>query len=114
MIHAINPRLAAYPSAYGHAFDAPPPLRRKITELGTLLRPPFLRRYTYRVRTRWSRAKRGGQLYFLEPRYLAAVLDKEFPYLRRFFQIDRLQDTEQFRRVCTLELLFQRIAAVVD
>jgi asparagine synthase (glutamine-hydrolysing) len=112
MIRAVNPRLAAYPSAYGHAFDAEPSLRRRLGEQVSMLRPLWVRRYGYRVRSR-SRGS-AARPYFLETPYLRTVLDSSFPFMRRYFHVERLLDVEQFRRACTLELLFQRIDPIVD
>jgi asparagine synthase (glutamine-hydrolysing) len=113
MIRAVNPRLASYPSAYGHAFDSEPSRRRKLGESVSMLRPLWVRRYGYRVRSRLI-GRRRAPPYFLEPDYLRTVLDPTFPFMRQFFRLDRLIDVEQFRRACTLELLFQRIDASVD
>src|SRR5262249_46598041 len=52
LIRRIDPRLAAYPSAYGFAFDAPPPLSVRARYALTSLRPTWLRRYAFRVRHR--------------------------------------------------------------
>jgi len=36
------------------------------------------------------------------------VLDSSFPYLRRYFHLERVCDAHQYNRVCTLEYLFQK------
>lgn len=110
MIRSISPALAAYDSAYGHNFMGPPPRARKIKDLSTLLRPPELRRFTYRLHKR----SRDSWAYYLKPPYIAEILDHDFDHMRRFVEIDQVADSEQFARLCTLEYLFQRVGAVYD
>ena len=74
--------------------------------MATLLRPPFVRRYTYRMRTRLSRG--GPAPYFLKPQYMGKVIDQDFPFMSRFFRVREVKDAWQYNRLCTLEYLFQR------
>ncbi|MBT5047952.1 MAG: hypothetical protein HOM58_05575 [Rhodospirillaceae bacterium] len=108
MIQSISPTLAAYESAYGHNFSASPPHARKIKDLSTLLRPPELRRFTYRLHKR----SRDSWAYYLKPAYIAEILGNNFEHMGRFVQVDQIADGEQFARICTLEYLFQRVDAV--
>ena len=55
LIRRADPRLAAYPSSYGHDFSGSPPLSRKLIDYGTYLRPHRLRRVSYRVQHRLRR-----------------------------------------------------------
>ena len=50
LIRRADHRLARYSSVYGHDFDSPPPLSRRFADYATYLRPPWLRRHTYRLR----------------------------------------------------------------
>lgn len=50
LIQRVDHRLARYSSVYGHDFDSQPPLFRRIADYATYLRPPLLRRHTYRLR----------------------------------------------------------------
>ena len=104
MIRMISPTLAAYDSDYGHNFDGDPPLRRKCKDLSTILRPPELRKYTYRL----HRRTRDNWPYYLGRDYIDAILPDGFPYMNQFFDVDRIGDAEQFSRICTLEYLFHR------
>jgi asparagine synthase (glutamine-hydrolysing) len=104
LIRAINPRLAAYQTVYGHGFAGEPPLRRILKDLRTYARPPVLRRFTYR----WKHRRPGVRPYWLGDDYVGRVLDLDFPYARRLFQVTRVCDNEQYNRICTLELLFER------
>jgi hypothetical protein len=36
------------------------------------------------------------------------VLDLEFPYANRLFDVSRVCDNEQYNRICTLELLLEK------
>jgi hypothetical protein len=40
------------------------------------------------------------------------VLDPSLPYLRRFFDVDRVHRVLHYKRICTLELLFEKCSAV--
>jgi asparagine synthase (glutamine-hydrolysing) len=104
MIRHISPALARYDSVYGHDFAGAPPLRRILKDMTTLLRPPELRRYTYR----WHKRTRDSWPYFLRPPYLDAALEGGFAYMGRYFAVDRVMDAEHFARLCTLEYLFRR------
>jgi asparagine synthase (glutamine-hydrolysing) len=101
MIAAIHPRLASYPSAYGHTFSGRVPVKRRLKDSMTLFRPPLLRRFSYQVQRRFSRL--GPRPYFLGENYLNAALPGGFTYMSDFFRMDRLSDWSQFNRVCTLE-----------
>jgi asparagine synthase (glutamine-hydrolysing) len=100
LIAALDPRLAGYPSCYGHDFLSPPPLERVVSEWRATVRPPIHYRFTSRPES--------ARPYYLEPPYLGAVFDGAFPYLRRFFHLDRIRDAFQYTPICTLEYLFQK------
>ncbi|HXV76643.1 MAG TPA: hypothetical protein VD788_10020, partial [Candidatus Polarisedimenticolaceae bacterium] len=104
LIRRIDPRLAGYPSVYGHPFAAPPPLGRRVKELLSIARPPLLRRYLYRIKYR--RPQPRGR--YLDDRFVHRVVDPGFPFLSRFFKLDRINDPAVYNRVCTLEYLFER------
>ena len=104
LIREINPRLAAYDTVYGHGLADDPPLKRILKDLKTYARPPLLRRFTYRLKNR----RPAPRPYWLGDDYLGRVIDLEFPYARRLFEVARVCDNEQYNRICTLEYLFQR------
>lgn len=110
MIRSVSPALADYNSAYGHNFTGPPPISRRLKDLSTLLRPPELRRLTYRLHKR----SRDHWAYYLKPPYIAEILNGDFGHMRQFVDVDQIADGEQFARICTLEYLFQRVDAVLD
>ncbi len=107
MIRQLNPHLAAYPSVYGHGFDADPPLSAILRAQASYLRPPFLRRLSYRLQHR----RKSPQPYFLSETYLASVMDSTFPYLRQLFKIERIHDEDAFNRIATIEFLCQQYNA---
>jgi asparagine synthase (glutamine-hydrolysing) len=107
LIQAINQTLAQYPSVYGHNFAEEPPLARILSDYSTILRPPFLRRYTYRIRNRWAH-RPAARSYYLSDNYLCTVVDIAFPYMSAFFHVDKLAESRAFNRCCTLEYLFER------
>ncbi|MCP5366095.1 MAG: hypothetical protein H6907_18225 [Hyphomicrobiales bacterium] len=107
MIAAVDRRLAGYPSDYGHDFLTPPPLKRRLKDLTTLLRPPRLRRHLYRLKTH----TRAGWPYFLGDDYVGRVVDPAFPRMGRFMKVAAVADPAQYNRLCTLEYLFQTLGA---
>jgi hypothetical protein len=101
LIHAVDPRLAAYPSAYGHDFAHPPPLGRVARERMTMLRPCWLRRHTFRLKWR----KPAARPLVLSDAYVGKAIDLSFPVMSRFFDPARIHENGQYNRLCTLELL---------
>ena len=104
MINAINPLLAAYQTVYGHGLAGDPPLQRILKDLKTYIRPPIVRRFTYRLKHR----RPVPRPYWLSDDYVGRVLDLEFPYARRLFDMTRVCDNEQYNCICTLELLLEK------
>ena len=100
MIAKADPALAAYPSAYGCSFDGEPPLSYRLKYLATYLRPPSLRRFTYRLRRQPPMPRQ------LQPPYREAVLG-EIGYIQDYLQVERLTDPGQLNRALTAEYLFQ-------
>ena len=103
MIEAVSPALAAYPSDYGHSFIGTPPLKRLLKDQMVYMRPPRLRRLTFRLKHR----KPPERPYWLSEPYLRRVIDPDAPYMRQFFNIDRINSLDHLNRIYTLELLFQ-------
>ena len=46
--------------------------------------------------------------YWLSDDYVGRVINLEFPYARRLFDMARICDNEQYNRICSLEFLFER------
>lgn len=103
MIEAVSPALAAYPSDYGHSFVGTPPLKRRLKDRTIYMRPPRLRRLTFRLKHR----NPPERPYWLSEAYLKRVIDPDAPYMREFFNIDRVNSLDHLNRIYTLELLFQ-------
>jgi asparagine synthase (glutamine-hydrolysing) len=106
MIRRLNPRLAAYPSLYGHNFAADPPIGYRLGMQWSYLRPPWLRRQLYR----WQRRGTGRRPYYLRPPYLEAVIDPSFPHTSPLFRIGSISDPRIVARVASVEFVCQRIA----
>lgn len=101
LIRRVDHRLADYPSIYGHDFRGPPPPSRRFFDYATYLRPPWLRRYTYRLKHGYRRPPHR-QGYLARP-YREAALPGEDVTLRRLFRLNRVRDDEQFARILSLE-----------
>jgi hypothetical protein len=108
MIERLDSRIARYPSGYGYRFCDPPPLRHRAKNWLTLFRPPWLRRYSYRLRF----AKPRPLPPFLTPGCLENLMDASMPYMRRYFHPDRVYDPDAFNRIATMEYIFQRYVAL--
>ena len=65
LMRRLNPRVAAYPSVYGHSFAEDPPLSHRLKAQLSYRRPAFLRRFAYRIRQR----RKEPPPYFLERDY---------------------------------------------
>ena len=100
LIRRIDSRLAGYRSAYGHDFSRSPPPSRRLSDYWTYLRPPWLRRYTYRLR-HFRRA--GDWPDYLGPAYREAVLPGGAMMLSRLLRIEKVADHAQFARILSLE-----------
>jgi asparagine synthase (glutamine-hydrolysing) len=111
LIRRADPRLARYPSAYGHDFAGAPPLSRRLADYATYLRPPWLRRYTYRVKH--LRRRRGDWPGYLASPYREAVLPGGATHMRRLFRLDRVADPDQFARILSLEYAIRHFDARV-
>ena len=100
LIRRIDSRLAGYRSIYGHDFSQSPPPSRRLSDYLTYLRPPWLRRYTYRLK--YFRRPDDWSVYLASP-YRDALLPGGIAILRRLFQLDRVVDQEQHQRILSLE-----------
>lgn len=107
LINSFSPSLAGFPSDYGYALNAPVTFKRKLKDYSTILRPPLLRKYTYRLK----KTSRENWQYFLGDDYIKTILPNGFEIMPVFFNLDLATDAEQFKRICTLEYLFQYLNA---
>lgn len=109
LIAAIDPKLAAYPSAYGHSFIASPPLGRRLADWLTYIRPPQLRRLSYRVK---NRARKRMLPRIMQPEFRSHYLPDGFPVMESYFRMDLVADPEQMGRIMTLEYLARQCGVV--
>lgn len=100
LIRRIDNRLAQYPSIYGHDFSEAPPISRRISDYWTYLRPPWLRRFTYRLRSFYPP---GQSPAYLALPYQEAVIPGGIDLLRCLFQLERVWDPAQRARIMSLE-----------
>lgn len=109
MMRRADPVLAAYQSNYGHGFDRDTPLPAAArTMLFDYLRPMRFRGNSFRIKAMLSRTEPLPQ--WLSPPFLDCVLVPGFPYMSRYFRVDRVSSQSQFARLCTLEYLFQTLS----
>ncbi|HTV46353.1 MAG TPA: hypothetical protein VMF05_13665 [Stellaceae bacterium] len=111
LIRRIDRRLAGYRSVYGHDFGRAPPLSRRVADYTTYLRPPWLRRYTYRLKY----VRRPGRDWpgYLARAYREAVLPGGTTMLDRLFRLDRVGDAAQYARILSLEYALRRFGSRV-
>lgn len=109
LIRMADARLAAYPSVYGYDFSGPPPVLGRLGNLGTYIRPPWLRRFSYRVKNRLGR--RAVPYLYLDRPYLDAVLPGRLDAMGRFFRLEQVRDPAQIARILSLEYLVRQFGA---
>ena len=107
LIRRIDSRLAGYRSIYGHDFNRSPPPSRRLSDYWTYLRPPWLRRYTYRLKHLRRSGDWPGYLAFA---YREAVLPDGTAILQRLLQIENVVDYAQFARILSLEYALRQFA----
>ena len=105
LINKISPTLASYMSDYGHDFSGTIPFKRKLKDWATLIRPTWLRKYTYRMK----KHSKQGWPYYLGDDYMAKVLPNGWCFMPEFFDMNKVNDLGQFKRIATLEYLFQKL-----
>lgn len=104
MIGRLSRSLAGYRTIYGYKPEEPVTLKSMVSSLATILRPPILRKWAYRLRFLKSKPRP----YYLSPDYLETVIDSSFPYLSRYFHISKINDPDVLNRVATMEYICQR------
>lgn len=105
LIVRVSPRLAAYPSNYGHGFDRPPPLRRRLADSLTLYRPPRLRKWAFRAKSRFGH--RAPLPPALSEPFLKAVLPDGPVLVRRYLNPERIIQADQVQRLWSAEYLLR-------
>lgn len=103
LIRRADRRLAEYPSGYGHDFSGAPPLTRRFADYGTYLRPPWLRRFAYRVKHRAPGITEWPD--YLSKEYRDAALPHGVQQVNALFQLDQVSDPAQLARILSLEYL---------
>ena len=110
MIALADPKLAAYPSAYGFSFAGPPPARYRFKAALDRWRPMALRANAYRLRNRRPAAP---PLYLSEP-YRRAVLGPRFELVTRYIDPAKATDGRQLNRIASLEYLLRRLGGRLE
>lgn len=108
MIREINPRLAAYESAYHQNFSGRPSAFHIARDVLTYLRPPWVRRYSQRIQERCGLRRPVPKIGVFSQKYLEHVIDPEFPRVSGFVDPNKFPEHGQFNRACTLEYFLQR------
>ena len=110
LLNAIDPQLAAQPSAYGHDFAGAPGRKHRFGEWSTRIRPVWVRQHTYALRRRLGPMgdEHGG---LLSPDYMNRVIDPDFPAMRHFFRMDAITDSGLWRRIANLEYLAAKLGS---
>jgi len=111
LIRRVSPKLASYPSAYGHDFLTPPPFKEQVkTTLGQA-RPPFLRRLSFRIKRRLGAEER--RLYTTQD-YVNAVFGEADFVTSALFRLDRIRDPDHWNRLLTVEYVARMLGAKVS
>jgi len=105
LVRKADLTLAGYPSIYGHDFITDPTIGRMARDYMTILRPAFMRKLSYRLRSRFYHRSTD---YALSEEYLNSAIDAALPEMRRYFNVERVRSASELNRICTLEYLFER------
>lgn len=111
LIRKIDPGLARYRTVYGARVDSPR-LTTRIDEAGTLMRPIWMRKMSFAMKARLA-PQRDGHGGLLDAGHLGAVIDPEFPVMRRYFRPEAFRDDGLLRRVAIMEYMVQRLGSKV-
>lgn len=111
LIRRIDPSLARYRTVHG-ADPFSPYWRSRVDEATTRMRPVWLRKLSYRLRSRlWRHSDGHGGL--LDRAHLGAVIDLGFPVMRAYFKPENFRDDGLLRRVALMEYLVERLGSKV-
>lgn len=102
IIERVYPRLARYPTVYGFRPADGPSLTYRLKMQFSLRRPPWLRRYSYRMQRR--RQPPITLPAWLSEGIVAAGLDPRLPAMSEFFRIGDIRDLDLYNRIATMEL----------
>lgn len=106
LIKKLSPKLADCSSDYGYSFNQEPPLKYKLkTQIITYQRPVFLRKLSYTIQNRRSKANPPK---FLSNDYLKKIIDINFHYMSDFFKSIDTMDAEVLNRLVTVEYIAQK------
>src|SRR6185437_16957348 len=111
LINLIDTRLASHPSNYGHDFRRRPPIRRIVRDWGTYLRPPAIRRMTFRLKHRDLRRQNWND--HLQKIYVSSVLPDGVSILSRVFKLNKINNEQQFSRIVSLEFFLMQLGSKV-
>ena len=109
LIRRVNPRLAAYRSAYGHAFTTEASWSyRAAYQLGQW-RSPRLRRLMFRLR---ARTRRGPHQFhgYGAPAYIHSLFGDHPCGMSRLFRLERVGSDVQWHRIWALEYLCRELS----
>ncbi len=109
LIRGADSALAKHSSNYGYSFSDNAPVSAAIGDYATYLRPPWMRRLTFRVRSRLG-ARPARPVLHSEP-YLNRGIDVSFPHMSRYFRLNQSISDLHWARICTLEYLFRHVGA---
>lgn len=109
LIRHADAALSRYRSHYGYDFTKDTPASAVGHWLLTYIRPPWLRRLSFRIKS-WTQAPSPRPPLLSQP-YLSRVIDTKFPYMNKYFRIGRVTSNLHFARICTLEYLFSEFSA---
>src|SRR5262249_3966451 len=109
LIRGADSALAKHNSNYGYNFSDDAPTSAAIGDYATYLRPPWLRRLTFRVRSRLG--ARPARPFLPSEPYLNRGIDGSFPYMSRYFRLDHAIPDLHWARICTLEYLLHYVQA---
>src|SRR3954447_841965 len=110
LIRSIDPRLASYPSAYGHPLNGRVTLAHRASEALARRRPPYLRHASFRLKTARLRSP-SLPVTLLDPA-VDQLLPERPSLLCRYIHVGRLYDPAQRHRSSAAEYLLRYLNVV--
>lgn len=106
LINKIDPRLAKYPSNYGHNFIDNVSIKKRFRSLMMRNIPLIIKPY---LRYKFSNNNEEIIPYFLDKKYLMQVVDLDNAFISKYVNLHKMNDLDSFSRALTLEYFFKQI-----
>lgn len=109
LIARLSESLAKYPSDHGYNFYDPLTLKYRVLKIRDCIQPPVIRPLRFYTKQYLKKVLGFSKLSVPEKPY--ELVDRALPYTRNIFDISKIGHIEFYKRVLTLEYLFEKLNA---